>query len=125
MINWVWALEESEKGGGFDLGGRLTARTVGVENTRHAYVNTILVVETVCQSFGDAFPLIVACARTDGVDVAPATNKGSDIDQSKSKSKCAGKTAERLKLTSPRVVDVPQGHRIPLLDCTKRASVTG
>jgi hypothetical protein len=81
-------------------------------------------VETVCQGFGDAFPLIVACAWTDGVDVAPATNKGSDIDQSKSKSKCAGKTAERLKLTSPRVVDVPRGRRKPLLDCKKRASVT-
>ena len=80
--------------------------------------------ETVCQGFGDAFPLIVACARTDGVNVAPATNKGSDIEQSNLKSKCAGKTAERLKLTSPRVVDVPQGRHIPLLDCKNRASVT-
>ena len=80
--------------------------------------------ETVCQGFGDAFPLIVTCARTDGVDVAPATNKWIDIDQSNSKSNCAGKTAESLKLTSPRVVDVPRGRRIPLLDCKNRASVT-
>jgi len=64
----------------------LTARTVGIENACYAYVDTILVVETVCQGFGDAFPLVVACAWTDGVDVAPATNKGSDIDHSNSKS---------------------------------------
>ncbi len=64
----------------------LTARTVGIENACYAYVDAILVVETVCQGFGDAFPLVVACAWTDGVDVAPATNKGSDIDHSNSKS---------------------------------------
>jgi hypothetical protein len=82
MINWVWALGRiGERGGGSYLEGGLTARTVGVEDTCHTYVDTILVVETVCQSFGDAFPLIVACAWTDGVDVTPATNKGSDIDQ--------------------------------------------
>jgi hypothetical protein len=82
-------------------------------------------VETVRQGFGDAFPLIVACAWTDGVDVALARNKGSDIDQPNSKVQRAGKTAERLKLTCPRVVDVPRGRRIPLIDCKKRASVTG
>ena len=53
----------------------LTARTVGVENACHAYVDFILVVETVCQGLGDAFPFIVACAWTDGVDVAPAATE--------------------------------------------------
>jgi hypothetical protein len=72
--------------GEIKFGGGLTARTVGVENACHAYVDTVLVVETVRQGFGDAFPLIVACAWTDGVDVTPATNKGSDIDQSNLKS---------------------------------------
>ena len=58
-------------------GGRgLTARAVSVENTRDAYIDTILVVETVCKGFGYAFPLIVACAWTDGVDVAPTILRG-------------------------------------------------
>ena len=51
----------------------LTARAVGVENTRDAHVDAILVVETICQRLGDTLPFIVACAWTDGVDVAPAT----------------------------------------------------
>ena len=51
----------------------LTARAVGVENTRDAHVNAILVVETIRQRLGDTLPFIVACAWTDGVDVAPTT----------------------------------------------------
>jgi hypothetical protein len=50
----------------------LTAWAVGVENACDAHVNAVLVVETVCQSLGDALSLIVARAWTDGVDVAPA-----------------------------------------------------
>jgi hypothetical protein len=58
--------------------GKLTARAVGVENACDAYVHTILVVEAICQRLGDALPFIVACARADGVDVAPAIR--GDID---------------------------------------------
>ena len=50
--------------------------------------------------------------------------KGVTSSISQFKVQCAGKTAERLQLTSPRVVDVPRGRRIPLLDYKKRASVT-
>jgi hypothetical protein len=76
-----------DRGKGGNQIWRLTARTVGVENACHAYVDTILVVKTICQGFGDAFPLIIACAPwTDGVDVAPAANERSDIDQSNSMS---------------------------------------
>jgi hypothetical protein len=65
--------EGSGEGGKSDF-GKLTARAVGVEDACDAYVDVILVVETVCQGLGYALPFIVACARTDGVDVAPATS---------------------------------------------------
>ena len=59
----------------------LTARAVGVEDARDAHVDVILVVESVCQGLGNALAFIVACPRTNGVDVAPATRR-EDIDQS-------------------------------------------
>jgi hypothetical protein len=53
----------------------LTARAVGIENTRDAHVDAVLVVKAICQRLGDALPLIVACTWTDGVDVAPAARQ--------------------------------------------------
>ena len=55
--------------------GLLTARAVGVENACDSHVDAVLVVETVCEGLGDALPLVVARARTDGVDVTPATRQ--------------------------------------------------
>ena len=46
--------------------------TVRVENTRNTDINTVLTVESIGQRFGNPFALIVACTRTDRVDVAPA-----------------------------------------------------
>jgi hypothetical protein len=55
--------------------GLLTAWAVSVENACDSHVDAVLVVETVCQSLGDALPLVVARAWTDGVDVTPATRQ--------------------------------------------------
>ena len=51
----------------------LTARTIGVENTCDANFNPILVMEPIRQSFGNAFALIVAGARANGINVTPAS----------------------------------------------------
>lgn len=46
--------------------------TIGVKNTCHANFYTVLLLEAVRQSFGNALPFIVTCARAYRVDVAPA-----------------------------------------------------
>lgn len=49
-----------------------TAGAVGVEDTRDAYIYTILAMETIGKSFSDAFTLIITSTRTDRIDVSPA-----------------------------------------------------
>lgn len=46
--------------------------TVGVENASHSHVYTILSLEPVRQSFGDALSFVVTSTGSNRVDVAPA-----------------------------------------------------
>ena len=47
-------------------------RTVRVEDTRNANVDTVLAVEAVGEGLCNALTFVVACTRTDGVDMPPA-----------------------------------------------------
>ena len=49
----------------------MKSRTVGVENASNANINAVLPVETVGQCLRNAFPLIVAGAGADRINVAP------------------------------------------------------
>lgn len=54
--------------------GFLVERTVSVEDASNPNINAILAVETVRQGFGYTFAFVVASARADRINVAPADN---------------------------------------------------
>lgn len=51
---------------------KLTSGPVSVEDTRNTHVNAVLTLEAVGKGFSNTFAFIVASARTDWVNVAPA-----------------------------------------------------
>lgn len=47
-------------------------RTVRIENARNSDIYAVLSVETVGQGFCNTLPFVVACTRSNWVDMAPA-----------------------------------------------------
>jgi hypothetical protein len=47
------------------------ARAIGIEDTRHFYLDSMLAVVIKEKGFRTPFPLIIACPETDGVDTSP------------------------------------------------------
>ena len=60
-----------------------TSGTISIKDTCDSDLNSILTMKSVCQCFGDTFPLVITSTRANGVYMAPAFENNQPLNKKK------------------------------------------